>query len=461
MANARQAREAGKERAEMVVDAGHRAAVHKSGFSSGIIEVPDGTPFFKFKKGVYMLEMIPWLTSKRIEMFDKDIQNHHKGPGSPSYEQTYWNHPFIGPNEETVVCLKKTFGKRCPICEEKAAMMKDPSFAKEDIAKLHPKERQAFWIVDHAEASKGPQLLDISFHNFGKLLDKRVNNDVPGGTRRFFADPKNGSTLQVEIDDATIGIGKPFAQASAIDFITPRKKALNPAWLKAAVPLSDCVKEMTYAEVLKIFTLADDAVEGATAASAEAPSNDELAGEAAAAGEEEGPIAWEVDHVCGFVYKDETLTGTIVKINAAKGLAMVQVEGKESDKPSVVAFTDLFIPEEPGDVDQSQDPPATDDGWGDEPAATAEAPAADDGWGDTPAAETGAESGDAWGDEPATTEAPAATDDGWGDDPAPAEPAEPAAKPKPKPAAAAPKPAPKPAAAPAAKPKPAAGPRKK
>ncbi len=456
-ANARTAREATKERAEMVVDAGHRAAVHKGGFDSSVLNVPSGTSFLKLKKGNYRLEMVPWKTSKAIEKFHKDIQNHHKGGvGSLSYEQTFWTHPYMGADDETVICLKLTFSQPCPICRARGEMMKDPGYDKDAMKKLMPKERQAFWVINLDEIAKGPQIVEMSFHNFGKLLDKRVNadNNNPDGTRRFFADPNRGSTLIVEMDETTMGNSKPFAQASAIDFQYPRKKAFNKEWLKLVVPLSDCVKVMTYEEVNKVFNM--EAVPTETDDST-APAEDPVE-VAADEVQDDGPIAWEKDHIAGFEYKGEQLQGVIVAINTGKGLAQVQVEGR--DKPSVVKLEDLYIPPEEGEVNQAEDPPADDD-WGTEETTT-EAPteaAADDDWGtgDEPAAEEPAVAADDWGTEEAAAEPAAADDSGWDDTPA-EEPAKPAPKPAAKKPAAAPvaKPAPKPAAkAPAAKPAPA------
>lgn len=470
MANPRAKRE---ERTDRIVSARHRAVTHKSGFSVGTLNPPAGMEFIQVKIDESLtITVLPFKVGESINRFSQDIRsNSNAQPGDLYYEQTFFTHREVGPEAKPVVCPRRTFGKRCPICEYRAALMKEPAADQEEIKNLAPKERQVFCVLDHKNPKKGPQLLEISFHLFGKLLDTRIKTDPQGdtGPRQYFHSPgKDGMTLILTVTGKTMGGGKPFPEVTAIDF-EPRKNQLKAEWLAAVPNLCDLPAEIPYNELGSLFRQDD----GETPAeSTEAPQAAEASAEGGEWGDDapavdDQPKLWTVGETCCFTYKDETHTGEIVAINEAKQLAQVKVEGK--DKPAVVKLEELVLPAEPeatADDWGTGDAPAAEGGddWGtsgDEPAAETGAEGGDDwGTGDTPA-EAPAEGGDDWGGDAPATEAPA---DDWGADPAPAKPAaKPApAKAPPKAAAAPAAKGPPPKAPPKGPPaKPAAGPPKK
>lgn len=418
-AAAREARE------ERVVSARHRATEHKVGFGVSTLNTPAEIPYMQLAEGLLTVEIFPYEVTKAILGYSEDIRKASGvKPGDLYFEQTFFTHRDIGPEAKAVICSRRTFGEKCPICEHRAWLMKDPASDQQAIKDLTPKERQVFCLLNHKELPKGPQLLEVSFHNFGKLLDSRVKNDPEGkdGPRQFFASPgAKGMTLQLTVGMKSMGPGtKLFPEVTAIDFV-PRKHALKPEWLKKVPALCELPIKIPYDELRQLFYQdeggggADTAAGGDDTPAAAAPADDSGGwGDDAPAEAPAEAKLWTVGERACFTYKDEQFEGEIVAINEGKKLAQVKVEDKP--KPAVVSLDDLVMPAEPE---------AAGDGWGDD-APAADAPA-DEGWGDTPAAETGAEAGDDWGTDAGTApaEEPAAepaaeAGDGWGDDPEPA-----------------------------------------
>lgn len=79
------------------------------------------------------------------------------------YAYLYFRHENIGPDRSTFVCLEKTFGKPCPICDERSRFTGDES------NDLRPRKRYLSWIIDRFEERAGPKLWD-----FSPTMDKEI-----------------------------------------------------------------------------------------------------------------------------------------------------------------------------------------------------------------------------------------------------------------------------------------------
>ena len=227
------------------VSARKRAEEHKSGFSSKCYKVPDGTRMFSVKtEGVKRLDIIPYTVPE-------GANNPFAEAGELHFERTYYTHRDVGPDGDMYPCLKKTFNKPCPICDHRAAMLKDPDADENDVKALAPKERQLWNIFDHDDPDRGVQLWDFSFHLFGKQLDARVNNSDEEDGYEFFADPDEGMTLKVGFKEQSFG-GNTFYQAETIDF-KARKGPLDDELLEKALVLDSTLIRYDYDELKEIF----------------------------------------------------------------------------------------------------------------------------------------------------------------------------------------------------------------
>jgi len=229
-------------------------------FDVSTLNIPQGVNFW------YIDDAKP----KRI-----DILAYKVGKGNPAadegtyhYERTYWAHGSLGSDGKTmVVCLKKTFGKKCAACELVEQLKTDPdcSLSADEIKRLEPKIRQVFNIIDVASPAsrrKGVQIWDFSFHKFGRKLDGMINDEDEDDEYHTFADWIGGKTLKLGIED-----NKTYGKSvDRIEF-KPRKNYNPKIMVKKVLCLDDLIKEVSYEEQKKLIqgTISEDQDEELTA----------------------------------------------------------------------------------------------------------------------------------------------------------------------------------------------------
>lgn len=244
-----------KERRERGAAARRRAEQHTSGYEPTAIMCPEGTDRFKEKANTrkpYRLDIIPF------RMKEKGL---YADEGEVYYEKTFWVH-WLGDDIGSYICSAKQIGVKCPICEWRAKMAKDIDADEELIKSLSPKERQLFRVINLREKEKGIQLWEISFHNFGKQLDDRINSSDEEDRYREFYELDNGFTLKVGFSESSFGATK-FPLTSSIDFKS-REKDYDEDILDQGPDLDECIIIKEYDELKAIFlqTADDDSDSG-------------------------------------------------------------------------------------------------------------------------------------------------------------------------------------------------------
>lgn len=240
-----------KERREKrKVSARQRATDHKTGFESMSVRLPDGVNFWQIKKeGVYRIDIIPYEVPE-------GANNPYAEPGTLHFERTYWTHRNVGPDNSVVVCPKKSLGKPCPICEYRAKIAKQPDTDEDLLKDLAPKERQLWNIFDHDNVDSGIQVWDVSYHLFGKALDARVKNADEDEGYEFFADPEDGMTLKIGMEEKNFA-GNSFFSAESIDF-RPRRTPIDDELLSKAVILDGTLIVHDYEKLKSMFLQAPE-----------------------------------------------------------------------------------------------------------------------------------------------------------------------------------------------------------
>ena len=232
------------------VCAKRRAETHKSGFDPSSVKLPEGVNFFSVKKaGVYRLEIIPYIVPE-------GASNPEAESGDLYFERTFYVHRGVGADSDMKVCLSKTAGLPCPICEYRTRLTKDPEADENLIKDLSPKERQIWNVYNHAEPEKGVQVWDVSFHLFGKQLDARVRNADDDDNYRYYADPKDGMTLKVGFAEKSYA-GNTYYETESIDFKV-RRKELDPDLFERALVLDDLLVIEDYDKLKALFLQTDD-----------------------------------------------------------------------------------------------------------------------------------------------------------------------------------------------------------
>ena len=115
--------------------------------------------FFKPEEGKHLIDIIP---------YEIKTGNHPKyDKGDLDYLLEYYVHYNVGPGKDRFVCMAKTFGKPCPICEE-LEILKANKADEKTIDALQPKRRVLYNVIDLNEEEKGIQLFETSHFLFEK-----------------------------------------------------------------------------------------------------------------------------------------------------------------------------------------------------------------------------------------------------------------------------------------------------
>ncbi|HEC65473.1 MAG TPA: hypothetical protein ENI23_09270, partial [bacterium] len=237
-----------KRKEERRVSAQRRVETHKSGFERTTVTVSDDVQFFSLgKEGTKRIDIIPYTVGEGNPFADL---------GELHFERTFWTHRDIGAEQNSYVCPAKTAKKKCPICEYRSSLQRDPNSDSELIKSLVPKERQLWNVIDLEESEKGVQLWEISFHLFGKRLDSEIENADEDDDYKYFADLKDGRTLKLGVVQKSIKGGKPFCDVDTIGFKT-RREDYNESILEDVHNLDEILNILDYDKLKDIFLQVD------------------------------------------------------------------------------------------------------------------------------------------------------------------------------------------------------------
>jgi len=184
-----------------------------------VVNLPEGVGFFKPESD----------DPKRLDILEYEVTqkgNPYAKPGETYFERTYFRHGNLGPEGKGMcVCLKKTYGEACPVCEYLKTVNWDDE-AEKDVAKqMNAKERQLFNVYDVAEGET--KVWEVSYHIFGKQLDGELANaDEEDEVDSFYSIKQDvGKTLKVAFTEKKIG-KTVYYEASSINF---KKRATDHA----------------------------------------------------------------------------------------------------------------------------------------------------------------------------------------------------------------------------------------
>jgi flagellar biosynthesis GTPase FlhF len=211
---------------------------------------PDIKLFEPKPKKSYEIDIIPYLVG--------DKKKHPQGvdPGYEDWVLEVYVHRRVGPAKKDFICLEKTFGKACPICEEKEIQRKN-GVEYEDYKHLVPSRRCAYWINDLKDKDSGVQLFPVSFHLFTKeLLEKIAYKEQRSGEKLYIADLEEGCTITFRTSEEKSNQGS-YTKFKDFD-IVDREDAYDDSALDETFPLNDMLIIPTYAEVNKAFLAQGD-----------------------------------------------------------------------------------------------------------------------------------------------------------------------------------------------------------
>jgi len=231
-----------------VRSARERAEKHKGGWEPTYLNLPKGAKLLKLEGPVMYLDVIPYPAGKGNPFADE---------GNPHYERTFYIHKKVGGGDDSYICLRRTARQPCPVCEFNTRLQNKGVVDIDDLKELAPKERQLFNVINTKDRDAGIQILEISYHLFGKLLDARTRtSDAEDAGWDMFHSLTEGCTLRLEIAEEKYGQGT-YSNVTSIDFV-PRKKQYDTSIYEEAYCLDECLKIPSYKELEKIVLEIDE-----------------------------------------------------------------------------------------------------------------------------------------------------------------------------------------------------------
>ena len=223
-----------------------------SGSKAGVMDwkkVDGELKFFSPKEGRNRINIIPYTIKTKNHPLVK------KGEfeiGDKDYVMDIWTHRGVGPSEATVLCLKNTYGKPCPICEQSALLRKQ---GKEEEAGALKPSRRVFYNVQDLKNPDELMVFEASHFLFEKELIDEARDDEEGGFVDF-ADEETGKEIKFRCNKVSKG-GFEFNEFKSFSF-EERDENIPDELLENAISFDEILNVPTYEEAEKILYGADD-----------------------------------------------------------------------------------------------------------------------------------------------------------------------------------------------------------
>jgi len=207
----------------------------------------EGLQLWKPGEGDHEFDIVPYKAGKNDP--DKKIKE-----GDFTYVLILWVHRGVGPSEDSYVCLARSYGEKCPICEYQASL-KDTEVDDDEIKKHNPTRRTLYNVVvydNEKERAKGVQVLDIAHYYLEQELQvlsrPRARGGAATGEKVFFASPDK--------DGKSVGMTREGTRRNTkyvgIKFLD-RDYVLEDDIIEAARCLDEIIHVPTYQEVKDAF----------------------------------------------------------------------------------------------------------------------------------------------------------------------------------------------------------------
>jgi hypothetical protein len=223
-----------------------------AGTNYGHLKLPKNVSIFKEEPGGRAtLDFIPYVVTDEHHM-DRDVEMGIAIPGDEDtdlwYKKPYRLHRNIGSENKSIVC-PSTWGKPCPICEYKAAKLKDGA-EYDEVRDLKPSLRNLYFVIplgmkDYKEEI---HIWDISQFLFQEALNEELDENEE---YCVFPDIEDGLSLRIRFSEEKF-MNNSFAKTSRIDF-EERDSTYDDSILDDLPRLDDCLERLTYKEIESIF----------------------------------------------------------------------------------------------------------------------------------------------------------------------------------------------------------------
>lgn len=223
-----------------------------SGGKAGVMnwkKIDGEVNFFSPQEGRNRINIIPYTIKTKNHPLVK------KGEfevGDKDYVMDVFVHRGVGPSEVSVLCLKQTYGKPCPICEQSALLRKQ---GKEDEAGALKASRRVFYNVQDLKNPDTLKVFEASHYLFEKELIDEARDDDEGGFIDF-ADEETGKEIKFRCSKTSKG-GFEFNEFKSFSF-EDRNDNIPDELLESAISFDEIMNVPTYEEAEKILYGRDD-----------------------------------------------------------------------------------------------------------------------------------------------------------------------------------------------------------
>ena len=206
----------------------------------------DEVKFIDLKSGKQEINIIPYeITTKKHPQLDVlEI-------GDMDYLLDIWAHRFIGPAKNSFICLKETYGKACPICEERDTLIE--SDASEKITDALKPQRRVIYNVQHLNGNDPDEI--VLFETSYAFFETELLEEAQEQGFVNFADPEEGFSITFR------AVSTKFKKATFFKFKKfdfEEREPLEEEVLNEAISLDSLLVVPTYEEIKTIFYGADE-----------------------------------------------------------------------------------------------------------------------------------------------------------------------------------------------------------
>jgi hypothetical protein len=205
--------------------------------------------FFNPAEGKHRINIVPYIIKSKNHPL---VKKGEAEIGEMDYVLDFYVHRGVGPAEKSVLCLKNTFEKPCPICEHSASLRK--AGKEKEANALKPSHRVVYNIEDLKEPGK-IKVFETSHYLFEKELIEEARDDENGGFVDF-ADPEEGKEIKFRASKATKNKIE-FTEFKSFSF-EDRDEELDSDLVESAISFDELLNVPTYEEVEKVLYGDDD-----------------------------------------------------------------------------------------------------------------------------------------------------------------------------------------------------------
>lgn len=173
------------------------------------------------------------------------------------YKLDFWAHRYIGAgHKNSVICLDRTYGKACPICEERARLFEEKR--DKEAKELTPQHRVMYNIQPVGKGTSGEVFVwEDSFSYFEKELIEEAHECGNGKDLvDFSADDENGKIIKFRATEEKFN-GNSYYTYKSFSFLE-RDEELDEDLFDDVVSLDELLVVKSYEEVEQIFMGMDD-----------------------------------------------------------------------------------------------------------------------------------------------------------------------------------------------------------